>query len=159
MAPPSANSAPINHSSRMSQGSPRSRAIKPVVVKMPPPIILLTSTQEAVNQLIFIRRFNVINSAASVVFRQNKYEGCRLSFLLRITYHTPHGRGEDQAAAEYRQRQTAEKACRRVDQVSPPPNGRPPRRPVRSPSYIEPSKPMAAKSCPSTGNLTVVVGW
>jgi hypothetical protein len=53
MAPPSAKSAPTNHNRRMSIGSPRSRAINPVVVKIPPPIMLLTSTQSAVNQPIF----------------------------------------------------------------------------------------------------------
>ena len=34
---------------RISHGSPRSRAMNPVVVKMPPPMTLLTSTQPAVN--------------------------------------------------------------------------------------------------------------
>jgi hypothetical protein len=53
MAPPSAKSAPANHNRRISIGSPTSRAINPVVVKMPPPMMLLTNTQEAVNQPIF----------------------------------------------------------------------------------------------------------
>src|SRR5918995_1074723 len=40
------------HSKRMNIGFPSSRAINPVVVKTPPPMILLTSRQLAVNQPI-----------------------------------------------------------------------------------------------------------
>jgi len=52
MAPPRAKSAPTNHNRRIKGGSPTLRAINPVVVKIPPPMMLLTST-EAVIQPIF----------------------------------------------------------------------------------------------------------
>ena len=48
-----ANNPPMNHKRRISIGSPRSRAINLVVVKIPFLMMLLTSTQEAVNQPIF----------------------------------------------------------------------------------------------------------
>src|SRR6476661_2757026 len=52
MAAAMARSPPTSQSDRIRIGSPRSRAMNPVVVKMPPPIMLLTKTQEAVNQPI-----------------------------------------------------------------------------------------------------------
>src|SRR5512147_1165871 len=50
MAPPMANNPPTLHRRRINRGSPRSRAINPVVVKIPPPMMLLTRRQLAVNQ-------------------------------------------------------------------------------------------------------------
>src|SRR5690348_4534446 len=55
MAAAMARSPPTSQSERMSVESPRSRAMNPVVVKMPPPIMLLIKTQEAVNQPILER--------------------------------------------------------------------------------------------------------
>jgi len=45
----------MSQSDKISMGSPRSRAMNPVVVKMPPPIMLLISKQTAVNQPILER--------------------------------------------------------------------------------------------------------
>ncbi len=58
MAPVSANKAPMVHNIRMRTRFPRSRAKKPLVVKIPPPMTLLIRTQMAVKPLTWRERLD-----------------------------------------------------------------------------------------------------
>ena len=83
MAPPRAKSAPTNHNRRISIGSPRSRAINPVVVKIPPPMMLLTSTQEAVNQPIFCAVDFMLGSLIDESLMLSEVSRLRITILVR----------------------------------------------------------------------------
>src|SRR5438445_10821108 len=96
MAPPRAKIAPTNHNRRISFGSPRSRAMNPVVVKIPPPMMLLTSTQEAVNHPIFCPEDFCPSSLIGKRLLLSPVDWSRgLSFLPLLPYHIERCLGSD----------------------------------------------------------------
>src|SRR5512144_2934799 len=119
MAPPMANNPPTLHRRRINRGSPRSRAINPVVVKIPPPMILLTRRQLAVNQpmvwyglsdeVLFGSDARVMSGQCMLLVAKIA-RSRHLPFLAALAYHTCHGRGEGKKGSQYDRRTAAQEA-------------------------------------------------
>src|SRR5262245_4588233 len=83
----------MSHNKRIRNGSPRSRARIPVVVKIPPPMMLLTRTQQAVNQPIVTGAVDGPCPELGFMERQCNRTGkdfrviSGLFFLCQLTYH------------------------------------------------------------------------